>query len=256
MAHSNAPLARLKRRLERLERPRSAGAGAFTLGLDTVDARLGGGLARGALHELCAGAEGYHSAASGFALMLAARAAGEKPILWVREDKGERMNGALYGPGMVELGMNPDQIILVSAPDTLSALRVAADILGVMALGAVVIEPWGAAKALDLTASRKLVLAAEKSGVAAFILRSPGVTMASAAATRWLVSAAPSVPLLGNAPGVATLLLTLARHRGGIAPFEMMMEWNRDEQIFCDYARGAAILRAVLPDAERRQMAA
>jgi protein ImuA len=262
MTHSNAPLARLKRRLERLERPRSAGAGAFTLGLDTVDARLGGGLARGALHELCAGAEGDHSAVSGFALMLAARASREdgagreKPILWVREDKGEQMNGGLYGPGMIELGIDPDQIILVSAPDTLSALRVAADILGVMALGAVVIEPWGAAKALDLTASRKLVLAAEKSGVAAFILRAPGVTMASAAATRWLVSAAPSTPLLGNAPGLTTLSITLVRHRGGVAPFEMMMEWNRDEQIFCDYARGQALLRAVLPDTERRQMAA
>jgi protein ImuA len=183
MPESIRPLMLLKRRLEQLERPRSVqSAGTVPLGCDALDARLGGGLARGALHEICAVDP---ACASGFTLMLAARAACTaagakpilpkpilpKPILWVREDKGERMNGGLYAPGLIELGVNPDQIILINAPDTLAALRVGADILGCMALGAAVIEPFGVAKALDLTASRRLVLAAEKSGVAAFLLR-------------------------------------------------------------------------------------
>jgi protein ImuA len=257
MPDSIRPLARLKRQLEKLERPRRAGAGYFALGHAALDARLGGGLARGALHEICEGHEGDHAAASGFALMLAARAASEgaateRPILWVREDKGERMNGGLYGPGMVELGINPERLILVSAPDTLSALRVAADIIGVMALGAVVIELWGAAKALDLTASRRLVLAAERSGVVAFVLRAAGGAMASAASTRWIVAAAPSVVLPGIAPGATMLSLSLTRHRGGVAPFEMTLEWNRDEQIFDE----PAVLRTLPAPAERGQMAA
>jgi protein ImuA len=260
MPDSIRPLARLKRQLERLERPHRKVAGLFALGHAGIDARLGGGLARGALHEICEGHEGDHSTASGFALMLAALASGkanprEKPILWVREDKGERMNGGLYGPGLIELGINPERLILVSAPDTLSALRVAADIIGVMALGAVVIEPWGAAKALDLTASRRLVLAAEKSGVAAFVLRAAGGVMASAAATRWSVAAAPSAMLPGDAPGATTFALALTRHRGGVAPFEMILEWNRDEQAFCD-ADSAALSRALPAASERGQMAA
>jgi protein ImuA len=247
MSDSHTPLARLKRRLEKLERPRRlGGAGLFAFGCEGVDARLGGGLARGALHELCASREGDQAAASGFALMLALRAAEDKPILWVREDKGERMHGALYGPGMAELGADPERIILVCAPDTLSALRAGADILGAMGIGAVVIEPFGAAKALDLTASRKLVLTAEKSGTAAFVLRAPEVTMASAAATRWLVSAS------GNAPGHTALSIELARHRGGVVPFQMHLEWNRDQQAFAQPSLSGDLPAAL----ERGQMAA
>ena len=253
MPDSSVSLAQLKRRLERLERPRPCGGiSSFSFGCGAVDTRLGGGLARGALHELCAAKAGDHAAASGFALMLAARASRDKPILWVREDKGERQHGRLYAPGMVELGIDPAQIIQVSAPDTLSALRVSADILGCMGVGAAVIEPWGEAKKLDLTANRRLVLAAEKSGVAAFILRDMAVSFASAAATRWIIAPASSAILPGNAPGQVSLAVDLVRHRGGIPPFGLIMEWDRDAQIF----REPALSSAVLPDAQRRQMAA
>ena len=251
MPDSTAPLARLKRRLERLERPRAA-SGLFALGHEAIDARLGGGLARGALHELCAAEVEDHPAASGFALMLAMRACEARPILWLREDRGQRQHGRIYGPGLVELGIAPDQIILVTAPDTLSALRAGADILGCAGIGAVVIEPWGEARALDLTASRRLVLAAEKSGVAAFILRDRAASFASAAATRWTVASALSVALPGNAPGQVALSVELVRHRGGVPPFGLVMEWDREEHIF----REPALSRAFLPSAQRRPMAA
>lgn len=254
MTDSQTSLARLRRRIERIERSTFAKSegGMFALGCEELDARIGGGLARGALHELCA-TPGDHVPASGFALMLALRA-GQKarPILWVREDKAERMSGALYGPGMVELGAEPDDIILVQAPDTLSALRAGADIIGCMGLAAAVIEPFGAAKALDLTASRKLVLAAEKSGIAAFMIRESGAPFASAAATRWQVAAAPSRMLAGEAPGHTALSVNLLRHRGGIAPFSCVLEWNRDTRSFAE----APLSGAVLPAAEREQVAA
>lgn len=253
MSDSLIPLAQLKRRLERLERPRHcAGLSLFSFGYDAADIRLGGGLAHGALHEFCAAEAGDHATASGFALMLAARASKIRPILWIREDRGQRQHGRLYAAGMVELGVDPARIIQVTAPDTLSALRAGADILGCMGVGAAVIEPWGEAKALDLTASRKLVLAAEKSGVAAFILRDRAASFASAAATRWVVAPAPSLALPGNAPGQVALSVELVRHRGGIPPFALVMEWDRDEHIF----REPVLSRAVLPAAQRRQMAA
>ncbi len=257
------PIDRLKRQLERLERPRAAEAGQFALGEAALDARLGGGLARGALHEICAGGEGDHPAASGFALMLAMRASGRageggagqggaKPVLWVREDKGARMDGQLYAPGLAELGFDPGRLILVQAPDTLAALRAGADILGSLGLGAVVIEPFGEARALDLTASRRLVLAAERAGVAAFVLRARTSGFASAASTRWHVASASSHALPGDAPGVTALSLALVRHRGGIAPFEILLEWDRDETAF----REPALLRDHLPAPQRGQMAA
>jgi protein ImuA len=248
MSDSHLSLQRLKRRLES---PRPA-AGFFALGMARLDERLAGGLARGVLHEVCADKAGDHAAASGFALMLAQRARADRPLLWVREDRAERLHGRLYAPGLVELGIDPDCVVQVIAPDTLAALRAAADALKVQALGAVVIEPHGAAKALDLTASRRLVLAAEKAGATAFVLRDAASGFASAAATRWQVASAPSVPLPGNAPGMASLALTLIRHRGGIVPFDMHVEWDRDQRSFAE----PALLRPVLAPAERRSLAA
>jgi protein ImuA len=258
MPDSIRPLARLKRQLEQLERPRrSVSKGLFPFGCAALDDRLGGGLAAGALHELCSAQPSDHTSTSAFALMLACRAAGPNgQILWVREDKGARFNGGLYAPGMVELGIDPDRIILIQAPDTLACLRVGADILGCVALGAAVIEPWGEAKKLDLTASRRLVLAAESSGVAAFVLRGGGTSFASAASTRWTVAAAPSVALPGDAPGHIMLGLSLTRHRGGVPPFEMNVEWNRDEQYFREARYDAPLSRPLFTDAQRRPLAA
>ncbi len=255
MPDSSTPLIRLKQRLDRLERSHARpAAGLFALGCDGVDARLGGGLARGGLHELCSEANDQ-SASGGFALMLAARAteSGGQPIFWIREDRSVRSAGGLYGPGVIALGIDPARIIQIFAADTLSALRAGADVLANGGDSAsVVIELSGAAKALDLTASRKLVLAAEKTGAAAFILRDGATRFASAASTRWLVQAAPSVRLAGGAPGHPLLNLSLLRHRGGVAPFETFLEWDRDQQTF----REPALSRPVLPVSERRQMAA
>jgi protein ImuA len=242
MTESATPLLRLKRRLERLEHIREKGArGVFSLGLDSLDQKLGGGLALGAMHEISAIAHD-HASGSGFALLFALRASAGRPILWVREDKGARQHGQLYGAGLIELGARPEEIILVNAPDTLQALRAGADILNCGGLGAVVIEPYAAATALDLTASRKLVLAAERSGV----------TFASAASTRWQVCAAASATLSGKAPGHPAFSVELVRHRGGVVPFSMVLEWNRDERVF----RMPELLRPVLSVVERGQVAA
>eukprot|EP01035_Chromulina_nebulosa_P064639 gene64639-88434_t len=49
------------------------------------------------------------------------------------------------------------------------------------------------------------------------LLRVAASPAASAAATRWLVQAAPSRPLAANAPGPPAFTVTLLRHRGGAA---------------------------------------
>ena len=88
--------------------------------------------------------------------MLAARAgAATEAILWVSTDAELRRHGAPYGPGLAELGLAPDRMMLVTAPDELAGLRVASDSVACSGLAAAVIEA-GSAKRLDLTASRRL----------------------------------------------------------------------------------------------------
>lgn len=213
----------------------SASPAAFIeTGSNNIDTRLGGGLARAALHEVFAD-DGDHSAsAAGFALMMALRGCAAKPVIWVREDRGERNNGRLYASGLVELGADPTEIILVTGADALTVLRAGADIVACGAVGAVVIEPWGKAPALDHTVSRRLALAAARSGVLTLVLRTGATPAPSAAATRWSVRAAPSAMLAASAPGRPAFDINLLRHRGGIAGFEARVEWNRDRRSFCD----------------------
>ena len=64
----------------------SGAATPFPLGAPEIDGPLGGGLARGGLHEVFAAAEGDIPASTGFALGLSARAAGSGPVVWVRQD--------------------------------------------------------------------------------------------------------------------------------------------------------------------------
>src|SRR3954454_13021823 len=73
----------------------------FKCGLQGFDESLGGGFARGALHEIYAQAQADAAAASGFATALALRAAGERPILWARQDFVDVETGWLYAPGLM-----------------------------------------------------------------------------------------------------------------------------------------------------------
>jgi protein ImuA len=216
--------------------------GVFALGAERVDQRLHGGLTCAALHEIFA-EEADAGAAMAFAIILALRGGAlAKPILWIREDRVGRQSGGLYGPGLVALGADPDSFIFVHAPDELATLRAGADSVKCGGLGAVVIEPYGKARALDLTASRRLALAAGASGVLTLLLRVGAEPMPSAAQTRWHVAAAPSVSLEANAPGAPMFDLTLLRHRAGIAGFTARLEWDREKQICVEQSgRGQAL---------------
>lgn len=235
MNDSYARFVQLRHSLANCRAGASDSGQTFTLGAKVVDARLGGGLLRSALHEIYAAQAGDMVAANGFALMLALRARGVaagKPILWLRGDRAMRRHGRIYGPGLVELGADPDQFWLISAPDDLALLRAAGDAIGCAGLGTLILEIGGKARLLDLTATRRLALGAARSGVMALLIRSEAQPVPSAATTRWQVAAAPSQPLAANAPGHPCLAVSLLRHRSGRPGFETIMEWNRDEQSF------------------------
>ena len=205
----------------------------FPLGVERLDAALCGGLTRARLHELYPAEADDAACAAGFAVMLALRAGGRgSPFVWISEDRLERRFGHLHAPGVAELGADPARWLFVDAPDEKALLRIAADVVRSPAAGIAVIAPAGPAPNFDLTATRRLTLFAERSGVTAILLRSCAPQAPSAAATRWRVAAAPSTPLDADAPGHPALLVELERQRGGAPVPAMRVEWQRDSQCF------------------------
>jgi protein ImuA len=241
-------LAALKHRIERIDSGfRQAAPEHFTTGNLDLDEALHGGLAVGRLHELyAAGADDWASSA-GFAAMLALRL---KPgaLAWLRTEAAERQMGQLYMPGLAELGGDPGSSILMLVADDKSLLRTAADAAACPGLGVLVVEWWGKAPLLTLTASRRLALAAEKSGVTLFLLRLGTDPAPSAATTRWRISAAPSIAMAEDAPGPSMIEVELLRQRSGPSGMRWQMEWDRDRRTF----REPQISGAVAAVAEHR----
>lgn len=244
MCDSRLPLAALKRHIASLEgHAQTRLDNLFTLGAEAIDAKLGGGLATGRLHEVFAAGPKDSASAAGFAMMLGLRAANAtRPILWLRQDNAENREGCLHVPGAAEIGLDPARLILAVADDTALLLKAANDGLRCASLGAVVIEPYRAARMIDLTVSRRLALAAGQSGVTAFLLRTDARPAPSAAQTRWGVSSAASLPLPANAPGMPALDINILRHRGGPDGLVWRVEWNRDQCSFKEAPFSGAVL--------------
>ena len=215
------------RRLSAGQRP----AARVTLDDGGMDAALGGGLKQGTLHEIYGATAGDAAAATGFALGLAARAAAGRPLVWVRQDMVGVEAGAVYAPGLADLGIAPDSVVLVRGRDTEEVLKAGEDAARCRGLGAVLLSPWGDACQLGLTASRRLMLAAAESGVTVLMLRLAATPSPSAAETRWRIASAPSRRFDADAPGFPAFEATLLRQRGGAAGQSWCVEWMRDRLV-------------------------
>src|SRR3546814_5833524 len=100
-------------------------------------ARPGGGLSRGVLHEVAAGAAegacvGEDAAAAGFSAMLLGRFARGRPVLWcenrtARERSG--LPGTIYAPGIAAFGIAPEDLILARTRRDAEALWTAEEAL-------------------------------------------------------------------------------------------------------------------------------
>lgn len=179
---------RLRAEISRIERGGAAGPGGapppgLSLGWAALDQAFPeGALAPAAMHEV-AGA-----AAHGFALRLMARTSG--PVMWVHPS---RSRWALYGPGLARLGgALAARLIVVRTRTREEGLWAAEEGLRSGALDALALEPDGP---IDLTASRRLQLAAETGATFGLLLTgvlSGGTAAPSAVASRWRVDPAPA----------------------------------------------------------------
>jgi protein ImuA len=243
----------------------------LTLGIPLIDDVLGGGLSGSALHEIAATRETEIAAATGFALALAARAAlaseassqrghsisaraGHSPeepgssarsnaaapnsiapkrdAIWIAEDLSLAENGAPYGPGLHEAGIVPEHLITVAAAHGRDVLWAMEEALRCHAVGVVIGELR--ARDIDQVATRRLSLAAAAGNTFGLILRTAPDDTPSAAATRWIIGAAPSVPARGgerSGIGPPRLVAHLVRNRRGHLG-AWIVEWNSVEQRF------------------------
>jgi protein ImuA len=208
------------------ERIASLGAGAarkatvLPFGVPEIDGRLpGGGLMYGALHEVAGGGSGTvdGAAAALFTAGIAARSTGK--VLWclTRAD--------IFPPALSQAGLHPDRIIFCEADkeeDILASMEAGLSFGG---LGAVV----GELVRLPMTASRRLQLAAEKTGTMGLIVRrwrrqteASDYGNPTASTTRWRIGVLPSEPLPVVGVGRARWLAELIRVKAGeCAEFEL-----------------------------------
>ena len=212
-------LSALKERVARLERGtrvdgvagERARSPSLATGFAAVDRALPtGGLASDGVHEVTG------MAAEGFLLRLLSSTFRQTSILWCVSAREEAL---LYGPGLDQAGVVVDRLLIARFRGREEGLWVMEEGLRSAGLDAVVAEVDGR---IDLTASRRLQLAAEKGGTPGFLLNRVDSSAAgfprtdpSALSTRWRVD--PIDPA-GN-PETGRIqrrwAVTLSRCRGG-----------------------------------------
>lgn len=222
------------------------GRPALPFGIAEIDRRLPGhGLQSGRLHEVVGAIEG---AGTSLVVHLLRRLMAQEsrqglngggPVFWCAPQ------ASLYAPGLACRGLAVDRLIMVTAPrreDRLWAMEECLRCSGVLA----VVGELQARERIDLTASRRLQLAAGQGGAMALLLRPPvwrqhkperqdgpadggdlddeGALGASAAVTRWQVRSLPATRAGaddGDSPGNDDMgrhscwRLVLSRSRAG-----------------------------------------
>jgi protein ImuA len=210
----------LRTQIRRIEGRHRRVTSVLPFGVAALDSRLpGGGLVRGALHEVAGGGNGAidGAAAALFTAGIAARAGGK--ILWCisRPD--------LFAPALAQAGLKPDRVIYLEGGDDKTVLGCFEEGLRHGGLGAVIAEVGK----LPMPISRRLQLAAEESGTLGIAMRrwrrqteASDFGQPTAATTRWRVSVQPSAPLPVPGVGRHRWLVELIRCRGSeSADFEL-----------------------------------
>ena len=234
---SSTRIAQLESRLAHVHRHEASDvAERFTLGIDRVDAYMDPGPCLFRLHDIYAQTAADAAAANAFAFGLASRATQDRPIVWIFQNLASQEAGALHGPGLHEWGLRPESVLLVRVGHATDLLSAGEEALKSGAAGAVLMSGWGESKAMTLTASRRLAMAARVGASTAFMVRAAATVMPSAADTRWLLRSALSSEMEAGAPGQPAFVATLTRSRQGAAPAEWTLEWDRETRAFCEPA--------------------
>jgi protein ImuA len=207
-----------------------SGEARLGLGVASLDRALGGGLAKGALHEIGPAAPRDGGAATGFAIALAVLALREgRQAIWIRPDFVAAEAGELYGPGLALMGLSLQRLVVLEVPRVRDGLWAMEEALQCRAAGAVVTELMG--EDADLTATRRLALAAGAGGGLGLILRHQPCRAANAAMTRWEVASAAGERDGFSGLGLPAFAVSLVKNRHGPTG-QWRLSWDHHERAF------------------------
>ena len=225
----------LRRRVARIEQAGRSGWSVQTppavFGAAALDgAFAAGGLPPGA-HQTAPAEPPDLAAPLILPLMAAAgvSSAGGVRLLVVREHSAAQEGGEIYGPGLEALGAPQSQVAFVRVADGAEVLRVTDEALKRRAAPVVLAELRRGASLADLSATRRLNLAAQRRGAFLFLI-TPDLLSTSAALTRWRVASTPSRAPPGRL-GPPAFRLSLVKNRLGRTG-EWFAEWSARERRF------------------------
>jgi protein ImuA len=239
-AEPRETLRALRRAMAAVTASRPGGEARLSLGVASLDQALGGGLAGGALHEIGPAAPRDGGAATGFATALVVLALREgRQAVWIRSDFAAAEAGELYGPGLALMGLSLRRLIVLRVPRPRDALWAMEEALQCRAAGAVVTELMGDDG--DLTATRRLALAAGAGGGIGLLLRHQPCRAANAATTRWEVASAGGERDGFGGLSRPTFAVSLTKNRHGPTG-QWRLSWDHHERAFVTAALPALSL--------------
>ncbi len=192
-------------------------------------------VAHAPLNEIMPSAPGDHAAALGFALGWAMSAAKNKAgngmIFWAAPEQDFFEDGLPNAEGLSQFGIDLDRLLMVRANSQIDALWASEQALTTPETTVIcAISP--SKKSLGLTATRRLLLAAEKHKTRCILLRFD-TAGSSAAWSRWNISAAPSQGMEREL-GAPSFKAHLARNRAGTSNLSFNLHWDINSHVFCD----------------------
>ena len=222
-------LEQLRNSLRALEKPAALDGepGCLPLSMRRHRRRsIGGGLARGALHEIAAVSEAHLAAATGFALGLTARKRAR--LCWIAEDMALAESGTLYGGGLDAFALSPSgcsrsrplgRAISCGRWRKTRRARAMGAVIGEWRHGA--IDACGGAAAVARRGGKRRV---------SFCAPRRATDDASTAATRWIVGGAPSAAT-AHGLGPPRFAAHIIRNRRGPLGASIL-EWSDSDDRF------------------------
>jgi protein ImuA len=241
MSAQRAELARLKAHLAAIEPRRATHAAADVTAGAGAEAGARGkvplALLPGALHEVRIEDWRARPAAFSFSLALAARRARETKgaIVFLQRAHDAKAEGLPFARGLSAFGVALDGFLAAFARDEKELLWAAEEAARDRSVAAILALAPTREKRIDLTATRRLSLAAEASGAAPILIRTMTAPLPTSAAIRWRLEPAPSAPDPDDdrAPGPPRWRIFLERRRAGAAGgAPMETEWRHDLEDF------------------------
>lgn len=220
LERAKAHLERLAEKWEPVFRATGASSGERVNAAPTAPLAL----VAGALNEIRIEDWRERPSALSFALALAGmraragmRAQESGAIVFLQLAHEARGEGALFARGLAALGVDPARLVVAFVRNEKQLLWALEEAAREKSVAAVIAEAPKTARLIDLTATRRLALAAEASGASPLLVRTMASPAPTAAFIRWRIESAPSLPPADDekSPGSPRWRVFLERCRAG-----------------------------------------